>query len=71
MTDHHGPVRSCEFPAGHSNILKSAESRMRTAREAKLVHTNELIDLQLVPHVASNCLGNNQSGPKSSCGVIQ
>ena len=61
-------VRNCEFPGGHSNILKSAESKMWTAlqtcdknegrrREAKPMHTNELIDLRLGPHVASNCLG--------------
>ena len=47
-------VRNCEFPGGHSNILKSAESRMWTAletcdknegrrREAKPLHLNQLI----------------------------
>ena len=47
-------VRNCEFPGGHSNILKSAESRMWTAlqtcdknegrrREAKPEYPIELI----------------------------
>ena len=31
MRDAHGAVRNFESPGGHSNILKSAESRMRTA----------------------------------------
>ena len=29
--DKDGVLRNCEFPGGHSNILKSAESRMWTA----------------------------------------
>ena len=46
-------VRNCEFPVGHSNILKSAESRMLISlqtcdknearqREAKPLHANQL-----------------------------
>ena len=31
MKGDHDGVRNCEFPGGHSNILKSAESRMWTA----------------------------------------
>ena len=47
-------VRNCEFPGGHSNILKSAESRMWISlqtcdksegrhREAKPLHLKQLI----------------------------
>ena len=47
-------VRNCEFPGGHSNILKSVESRMRISlqtcdksegrrREAKPVYLKQLI----------------------------
>jgi len=54
MTDDHGALRNFELPEGHSNILKSAEWRVRTAlqtcdknegrqREAKQVHSNELV----------------------------
>ena len=53
MRDEHDALRNFEFPGGHSKILKSAESRMRTAvqtcdknegrqLEAKPWHTNEL-----------------------------
>ena len=52
MTDDHDALRKVDFPCSHSYILKSAESRMRTApqrcdnndssqREAKPGHTNE------------------------------
>ena len=54
MRDEHDALRKEDFPCSHSNILKSAESRMWTAlttcdknegrrREAKLTHTNELV----------------------------
>ena len=31
MRDEHGVLRKVDFPCSHSNILKSAESRMKTA----------------------------------------
>ena len=54
MTDDHGAVRKVDFPCSHSNILKSAESRMCTApqtcdnnegrqREAKPSDPTELV----------------------------
>ena len=54
MRDEHGVLRKVDFPCSHSNILKSAESRMRTAlqtynknegrqREAKPGDPNELV----------------------------
>ena len=54
MRDEHDVLRKVDFFGGHSNILKSAESRMRTAlqtcdknegrqREAKPGDPNELV----------------------------
>ena len=48
------PVRNCEFPGGHSNILKSADSRILKSLqrcdknegrrcETKPLHTNQLV----------------------------
>ena len=54
MRDEHGVLRKVDFSGSHSNILKSTESRMRTAlqtcdknegrrREAKPAYPNELV----------------------------
>ena len=54
MRDEHDAVRKVDFPCSHSNILKSADSRMLKSlqtcdknegrrREAKPVDTNELV----------------------------
>jgi len=67
MRDKHDALRKVDFPCSHSNILKSAESRKRTAlqkydknegrqREAKPRYPNQLIRFTartpwFVPHL--------------------
>ena len=69
MRDEHDALRNFEFPGGHSNILKNAESRMWTApqtcskkegrqREAKPRYPKRLLFIARTPKLTSNCLGN-------------
>ena len=74
MRDEHGVLRKADFPCSHNNILKSAESRMRTAlqmcdknegrqREAKRAYPNELVRFTARTPCCKQMFGELQLGP--------